>query len=544
MQPLNGTSDKYSISSAGAVEGSCSALCANNPCGGSNKCVPDGEFYQCLLMAQSAGLETGIIVVIVFFAVLLIAIIVVFVLFRVRRDLFHRCVRNKKENRSMSDSSNGKPSINIDNIMGTGGMNGSTSRYSLNPSEEEMIIRNHIAENLTGQKAGSLTARPDLIGSNFSPQPFQLSDGTVIMETGLMLPDEDAPEHYDFENASSIAPSDIAPSEMIRHYRDFRNGTHHHHHHHHHHHQQPHALNSGLLNKYRDNNLVIPPGIRQSPISLTGSALSVPATGTQPVVPNGRPSSALAALNHAEGNRTLTQLNVRSPHNYTMNASRSSSLGSHHSHSSSSSATGPPSGLIVPFTHKHLNNKFRNRPVPKGLTVEDVNRLNARPDMLVDPVSMMDVVSSSVDGRPRANIRYHKPAHEQDNSLLLEPPDSSSSDSGANDSFTCSEFEYENDNPRTKLDLDPGQMIFSKLTEVENETDDLTPLHQKSGGDGTLGTPDIPTLPFTNQYDFDALLNWGPKFDKLVGVFRDIAQLPDTGQRIEGAGDHDYEEYV
>ena len=33
--------------------------------------------------------------------------------------------------------------------------------------------------------------------------------------------------------------------------------------------------------------------------------------------------------------------------------------------------------------------------------------------------------------------------------------------------------------------------------------------------------------------------------DKLVGVFRDIAQLPDTGKTVtEGAVDHDYEEYV
>ncbi|CAL1535045.1 unnamed protein product [Lymnaea stagnalis] len=592
LLPLNGSTDKYTINVEGSVDGSCAALCNNNPCGGKNKCIPVGEVHQCMLVApESAGLETGIIIVIVFFGILLIAIVVVFVLFRTRRDLFQRCVRNNKQNRSLgSASSSGKINVNAD-VISAGGMNGSGSRYALNPSEEEMIIRNHIAENLTGQKASSLSSRPDLIGSSYSPQPVQLSDGTVIMETSSvmnnLLGEEDVPEHYDFENASSIAPSDIAPSDMIRHYRDFRNGTHHHHHHHHHHPPLPQSqpLNNHLFNKYRaspNSGHLNNHGIRQSPISLSGSALSVPANGNQAMAPNGgRPSSALAALNHPDPGRSrmspLTQLNVRSPrthpHNYsTNNISRSNSIGSHHSHSSSSSATGVPNGHIPPHPHsphKPFNNKLsavRGR-APKGLTVEDVNRLNARPD-LTDPVSLMEVASSSVDGRQKGYLKHRILPQDPvlDSSLLLEPPDSSSSDSGANDSFTCSEFEYDNDNARTRLDLDPGKMIFSKLAEVENETDDFGPLHQNqngklgSGSDGfnsngdsfastnpsSSGSPASPQqqFPIGSQYDFDALLNWGPNFDKLVGVFKDIAQLPDTGQKLEGATDHDYEEYV
>ncbi|KAK6975336.1 cadherin-related tumor suppressor, partial [Biomphalaria glabrata] len=580
LMQLNGTSDKYLITTEGGVDGTCLALCSNSPCGGNNKCTPDGEKFKCMYMAEeSAGLETGIIVVIVFFSILLCAIVVVFVLFRTRRDLFHRCVRSKKKSPSIgSSSSHGKV---LDNMITSGGIN---SRYALNPSEEEMIIRNHIAENLNGSKGSSLSARPDLIGSNFSDQPLHLSDGTVIMETGVMnnlLGEEDAPEHYDFENASSIAPSDIAPSEVIRHYKDFRNGTHHHHHHHHQQ-LQPSPLNNQLFNKYRDSpvsgsNYRAGPNashVRQSPLSLSGSALSVPHNGSQVLLPTGgRPSSALAALNQAEGSRSrmspLTQLNVRSPRtlpqNYnTNNLSRSNSIGSHHSHSSSSSATGH---LIPPVhsQHKLTNNKslsLARGSNPKGLTVEDVNRLNARPD-LTDPLSLLEVGSSSVDGRPKVNHHILPQEPVLDSSLLLEAPDSSSSDSGANDSFTCSEFEYDNDNVRTRLDLDPKKMIFSKLTEVENESDDHhhPPQHQKMNSDGfvsngdsftstnpsssSLGSPSTPNHQYliSNQYDFDALLNWAPNFDKFVGVFRDIAQLPDTGGH-KNVTDHDYEEYV
>ncbi|GFR97539.1 cadherin-related tumor suppressor-like [Elysia marginata] len=732
--PLNGSgSDKYIISAQGSVGGGCGALCAGNPCGSGNTCLVEGETYSCLLVAEGdAGLETGIIVVIVFFVIILIIIVAVFVLFRTRRDLFHKCVRTKKQSRDgvgmgslagssaggSSHSSNGKVNVNIhENIVP--GLNGSVNhRYPLNASEEEAIIRNHIAESLNSaaHKSNSLSDRPDLIGgssgySTNTPQPLHLSDGTVILEGGgdLMMGggvggDEDIPEHYDFENASSIAPSDIAPSDMIRHYRDFRNngGVHHHHHHHHqkqhhhHHHQQPippPPLNNHLFNKYRENSPpahLVPgyrsspgPGIphpvgpghmhphlhhtRQSPVSITGSALSVPAA-----VPErnhtvgGRPSSAQAAVNLSDGSRSrtspLTQLNVvrnpRSPHNhrhhqhnYSSNSisptnqnnnhhhhhhhhdnSRSDStqsIGSHHSHSSSSSATGVPHHNAHPPSYPHMNPTIQSRPLPpikaprgvsngilpKGLTVEDVNRLNARPD-LTDPISVMDAVSSSLDntGRPRAGAhggpgpKHHLLASHQhhimaahdpvlDSSLLLDPPDSSSDDSGANDSFTCSEFEYDNTNndlaTRMIRDRDPGKLIFSKVAEeVENEVDDHQPnLHHpannqnseltigphsdglNSNGDSftstnvsSSGSPASQTqeesggrlqcspssaigagIPgsLPSPYDFDTLLNWGPNFDKLVGVFRDIAQLPDSGgEKVEGSPDHDYEEYV
>lgn len=612
--PMNGSSEKYDIELDGEIGSSCTALCDGDPCGGENNCSVEGEEYKCLLVAQSSsGLESGIIVIIVFFIILLLAIIILFVLFNTRRDLFNRCVKPKKQNAGHGVSGvNGKAMTNSDSMIAPG----VGSRYAHNPSEEE-IIRGHILEELAGQKSNSLSTRPDLIGHSYSPQ--MLTDGVMIMDPDdmqVVMDEENVPEHYDFENASSIAPSDIAPSEVIRHYRDFRNGNPHHHHHHHNHKNPPHS--SHLFNKFRDSPVGLAPNMhrdsptlvpnhtiqqpRQSPISLSGSAMSVPAHSSPSAVlaiNGGRPSSALASLNQPQRSRMspLTQLHVRSPrthphnhnNNYNYNSSTaygtnnnardscSNSIGSHHSHSSSSSATAVPNGYPA---NKQNNQKYSgNKPggrtrAPKGLTVEDVNRLNARPDMLLHGTS------SSPEGRRRADratgIHLSQPHHHigLEGSLLLEPPDSSSEDSGANDSFTCSEFEYDNETARGRLDLDPSKMIFSKLTEVDNECDDhpvnVTTLHHQSpnplvsgnadglnsNGDSFASTnasssnsqsPSSPVLhPISSQYDFDALLNWGPNFDKLVGVFSDIAQLPDSNRPAGtgGSGEHDYEEYV
>jgi hypothetical protein len=52
-------------------------------------------------------------------------------------------------------------------------------------------------------------------------------------------------------------------------------------------------------------------------------------------------------------------------------------------------------------------------------------------------------------------------------------------------------------------------------------------------------------MPFTGSaFDFESVLNLGPHFDKLVGVFRDIALLPDSSHAPEGGTTNDYEEYV
>ena len=590
--PLNGSSDRYDIVSTGGVSAGCAAVCNNNPCGGGHSCLPDGETYNCSAVAVVAegGLEPGIIVVIVFFIILLIAIVIVFVLFRVRRGWFHKCLPVKGQNETARKNASGGKLVGSENSLHSH----TSSRYAENAQLEEMIIRNHIAEELAGQKTSSLTAaRPDLIGSNMSgvPQPTHFADGTMIIENidqsdlgnvVLGMASEDVPEHYDLENASSIAPSD---SDVIQHYQRFRHGNdlkahlHHNGGHHHHHHQHPGGRGGDRFNPSMGLQMKEGAHLRQSPVSVTGSALSMPARNSPLVVPgqSGRPSSALAALHHAGARDSprvrgspLTQLNT----SHSQGSNSAHSLGSHHSHSSSSSNPHQPNGHGPPRGPK-AGNKGQGGRYQRGLTVDEVNRLNARAD-LKNTASMLEAVSSSSEDprsrplpphhhqpRPHAlhnphNLSNHvhrlRPEENIESNILLEPPDSSSSDSGANDSFTCSEFEYEND--RGGRMEAPGSMIFSKLPEVDEDDLPGNNRHRdgrNSNGDSagsTNASDDGPggsnplTRAGSGALDFDGLLNLGPNFDKLVGVFRDIALLPDSSRTLEGITSNDYEEYV
>ena len=542
------------------VEKGCKAMCANNPCNEGQTCSVKGENYTCV--GGSAGLEIGIIIVIVFFAILIVAIIVVFIVLRKRRDLCRRlCV--KKEVKS-----NG----NLLNSTQNGSADANHSNYGANVNVEDMFIQNHITNGMMLQKSG-LSARPDLIGSNVIgrsiPQPLQFDDGTVIIEHGehgQMRPlDDNIPEHYDLENASSIAPSDI---DVALHYKHYRAGkepkykTNQHLSHYHKSHipnslaENPHVSHgrsgSGLSREspgaYKMNGYP-----KMGPGSYDGSAVSMPAHQSPSMAGNiKRPSSAQPAVHHSPMTHNhispLSQLNMRNTpvQNIHLNNSHNS-LGSHHSHTSSSS-----SATRIPNGHHPKPAKPSRKPFnTKGLTVEEINRLNARPDRK-SPVSMLEAVSSSSDDR----LHRQKMKPVEHSHMLLEPPDSSSEDSGANDSFTCSEFEYEPDH-KTRSDFDPGIMIFSKLTEVENENDD-TPQKRPPRSDGMDSNGDSFTSTVISgdsalasakgpngAFNFDTLLDWGPNFDKLVGVFRDIALLPDNAtQTLEDGPANDYEEYV
>ena len=207
---------------------------------------------------------------------------------------------------------------------------------------------------------------------------------------------------------------------------------------------------------------------------------------------------------------------------------------------------GNPANSKKISNNNYVNNQF--------LTLEEVDRLNSRPRE--SPASLMEAFSTSSENNTRKMAK--KPYAYKDTSVLLEPPESSSDDS-ANDSFTCSEFEYEND--KQKPDFDPNSRIFSNLTEVENETEDGA-YHNKnfksdgldsggnsfsSNGVGSSDEYQSKSKPPNNAFNWDDLLNWGPKFEKLVGVFTDIALLPDADNidfsELEGKMT-DKEEYV
>lgn len=92
-------------------------------------------------------------------------------------------------------------------------------------------------------------------------------------------------------------------------------------------------------------------------------------------------------------------------------------------------------------------------------------------------------------------------------------------------------------------DYQPTNMMFTKLQEVEDESDNGDPLaYRTSFPWDKLRNVDTSLQRFINNSDTDAdsitkakkqpvfqwdhFFSWGPSFEKLVGVFADIAELP------------------
>ncbi|OWF51064.1 cadherin-related tumor suppressor-like [Mizuhopecten yessoensis] len=566
---LNGTTDRFVVVPSSGVENGCSALCSDSPCG-DRACTPVGEEVQCgPTVDDAAGIGIGVIVVIAFFGVLIIVIVAVFIFCRIRR-------RQQNKSKSGNAKMNGNAHVNK-NFTDNSAHSHQDSGYGDHPTEED-FISSHIDQGLTARR--NQPNRPDIISSDRQHRkqfPLEIDDGTVIIDNGdainMHMTSEDIPEHYDIDNASSIAPSDI---DVVAHYRDYR-GVNKHPYPHHSHlnniHNKPHNKHSS---RHGPSPQTVPghgrssapirespspygrQGMTHSPALLDPSQLHNSACNS-PAVQGARnsPMNHLSRQSPHMRYSPLTNPNVRgtplSDHVHHSRTDSEHSLASHHSHSSSSSVARPPS---LPQGHP---SQLRGNPVKvqppqprqvKGLTYGEVKKLNTRPQP-PSPESMVEMVSSS-----SASHGHHPPYIH--NSSVLEAPDSSSEES-ANDSFTCSEFEYENERPRN--DFDSSNLILSKLAEVENENQDYNSHnnnnHRKfisdgrtSNGDSFGSSEDGPAngaKPINGTFNWDEFLNWGPSFEKLVGVFRDIASLPD-GDNLDGSPEievhQEEEEYV
>jgi len=151
---------------------------------------------------------------------------------------------------------------------------------------------------------------------------------------------------------------------------------------------------------------------------------------------------------------------------------------------------------------------------PMGLTAEEINRLNARP-RTSSLVSTLDAVSS-VSGPPAPGpaIHMHRGATE-----THETDGSTTTDESGNDSFTCSEIEYDNasvagDKARKQpYDFD-SSFRGSLSTLVASDDDSHPPYRPRNGSPAGIA--------------WDYLMNWGQNFDNLVGVYKDINELPDS----------------
>ena len=145
---------------------------------------------QCLpsFLSSSVGsdpVNVGVIIVLVFFIILIFAILVSFFLFRRKKKMYE-----KMQNRSATDSSVPGPGLGL---QGRSGINRHKKQLPTSPQKPDVIER----EVVTG-----------------SPVDYDYSASMVMQEP-------DGPEHYDLENASSIAPSDI---DVIYHYKGYREG--------------------------------------------------------------------------------------------------------------------------------------------------------------------------------------------------------------------------------------------------------------------------------------------------------------------------------
>ncbi|KXJ79505.1 hypothetical protein RP20_CCG000580 [Aedes albopictus] len=363
------------------------------------------------------------------------------------------------------------------------------------------------------------------------------------------------PEHYDLENASSIAPSDI---DIVYHYKGYREAggvrkykatpppvatyTHHKHqtsaqqqHRHSPHHAGPYAPR-------------VPPQASQPPPSntprphqttpLARLSPSSELSSQQPRILtlhdiSGKPlQSALLATTSSSGGVGKDALHSNSER--SLNSPVMSQLSGQ---SSSASRKNPG----VPQQPQNVNSVV---PGPMGLTAEEIERLNSRP-RTSSLVSTLDAVSSSSEAprvpAPHLTHMHHSPA--------VDAHSSTSTDESGNDSFTCSEIEYDNNSMNgdkyTKSRDDTNRRVVN-----DNNNSNKPPHLPPSSYDGfdssfrgslsTLVASDDdlsshmvgmyrqPNGASPSATGWDYLLNWGPNFENLMGVFKDIAELPDT----------------
>ena len=521
-QPLEGATDRFTIESRGEVGTSCAHFSAIGPKGG-------------------ASTQLAVTIICVFFAVILIIILAAFIILRMRR-------RNKERQAAMFAKQNGADK--------TGGDNRSHQDSGFTEGgdfSDEAIIQQHITNELTAQiynerEVSERLSRPDIIVPE--SVPVVLADGQVVIENGGVDNDgylSEVPEHYDIDNASSIAPSDLV--DVVSHYRHYRSGmlpaSSRHRKHTHRHTPSPSTM---LLSRQSPSHLD-PIMQRQSPATVTPSPLTIGNVSklgkvkpmkVQPIQQTGPIASRVASPH-----RHLT-----SPHQPNPTSHRStplSCIGTLYP-SNMSSSTAPSFSDVATLPNGRVDSRPNSRlkqPISQlgyrvtptlGLTVEEVDRLNARRE--ASPIMTLDVASSSSSSNDNAgkdNINRTDFTHaDLLNPAAAMPPESSSSES-ANDSFTCSEFE-DNAGKSNGTEI-PTVRVLPQVVKRNDKDSGRNPGDDSDSNncasscnfspeDGDTGK--APGHLPDDALSWDYLLNWGPNFQKLVGVFTDIAELPDV----------------
>lgn len=390
-------------------------------------------------------------------------------------------------------------------------------------------------DDMTVRKQPEGNPKPDIIERE---NPYLIYDETDIPHNNETIPSapcagpEADMEHYDIDNASSIAPSD---ADIIQHYKHFRSHTpkfsiqrhsplgfar-----------QSPLPLGATTSYTYQPS---YTQGLRSTPLSHSACPTPNPLSRHSPA-PFTKPSSfyrntPTRELNLArrDGSPLDFHGEVCQPgmFNYaTRLGRRSKSPQTMAGHGSR-----PGSRLKQPIEQIPLESG-----PPVGLSIEEVERLNT-------PRPRNPSICSADHGRSSSEEDCRRPLSRVRNPADGIPAPESSSESDSHDSFTCSEMEYDREKPVSYSSRMP------KLSQVnESDADDedhggrLRPRRYSSrraeggpaSGHNTLSEYQHHTLPHklgqgSNNFNWDNLLNWGPGFTHYVDVFKDLALLPEN----------------
>ncbi|XP_043530022.1 protocadherin Fat 4 isoform X1 [Chiloscyllium plagiosum] len=393
-------------------------------------------------------------------------------------------------------------------------------------------------EELTVRKQPEGVPKPDIIERE---NPYLIFDETDIPHTTDTLPSgqpcigpETELEHYDIENASSIAPSD---ADIIQHYKHFRSHT-------------------PKFSIQRHSPLGF---ARQSPLPLGASSLSYQpsysqglrtATLSHNTCQNPNPMSRHSPapfskpgtfyrnspardlhLARREGSPNDIHSDVCQPgiFNYASRLGRRSK--SPQTMTSHSHGSRPGSRLKQPIEQIPLETT-----PPVGLSIEEVERLNT-------PRPRNPSICSADHGRSSSDDDCRRPLSRMRNPADGTPAPESSSDSDSHESFTCSEFEYDRDKPAVYTSRVPklSQVNESDADDEDNYGGKLKPRRyhgRRAEGNSTVlqaSHEDYKTQPklgphgaAAGAFNWDSLLNWGPGFGNYVDVFKDLASLPEN----------------
>ncbi|CAG9785684.1 unnamed protein product [Diatraea saccharalis] len=532
------------------------------------------------LIQNPDPLSIGITLVIVFFIILIVAILISFIFFRLRKQKKEKGNSPTNKGNIIHTKQNGGPAmLNAPNLIaGTNdslmGRNLHSNETSLNSymSDNADIMRNvgHIVgPELLSKKYKDREImnidpprpqRPDIIEREVVgkspalredhhpplPPSTNTSHHTHDHPSGIDLNSE-VPEHYDLENASSIAPSDI---DIVYHYKGFREAAG----------VRKYKATPPPLAGYHHKHQT--PQHRHSPHHTSGYPPRVlPQASQPPPQPRQHQTTPLARLSPSselsQQPRILTLHDISGkPLQSALLATTSSSggVGKDALHSNSERSLNSPVMSQLSGQSSSAGRKTPNAPpqVPQvvsvgsgavGLTSEEIERMNAR-QRTSSLVSTLDAVSSSSEA-PRGGGVGHHLTHRHHSPQDDNRSSSGSDDESGNDSFTCSEIEYDNNsisadkpedvrrqnlnsnsNPKKPIVPPPYESFESSfrgsLSTLVASDDDLAPHVGSALYRQVNGSPASATL------GWDYLANWGPNFESMIGVFKDIAELPDS----------------